>query len=97
MDFIQYHNRAAGNHCQVHKIKREKVIAGDMIDEKIVRKHLKRVRRAILLSRFALASAGAVPGVSAPCGACVAYHPPATARMIPRLPGPIGGNRYARL
>ena len=78
MDFIQYHNRAAGNRCQVHKIKREKVIAGDMIDEKIVRKHLKRVRRAILLSRFALASAGAVPGVSAPAGRA--------SRIIPPLP-----------
>lgn len=59
MDFIQYHNSVAGNRCQVHKIKREKAMAGDIIDEKIMRKRLKRVRQAILFTRFALASASA--------------------------------------
>lgn len=34
-------------------------MAGDIIDEKIMRKRLKRVRQAILLTRFALASARA--------------------------------------
>lgn len=69
MDFIQYHNSVAGNRCQVHKIKREKAIAGDIIDEKIMRKRLKRVRQAILFTRFALASARsfhALRGASSP-------------------------------
>jgi hypothetical protein len=57
MDFIQYHNSVAGNRCQVHKIKREKAMAGDIIDEKIMRKRFKRVRQAILFSRIALVSA----------------------------------------
>jgi len=90
MDFIQYHNSVAGNRCQVHKIKREKAIAGDIIDEKIMRKRLKRVRQAILFTRFALASARsfhALRGASSP----------ATARAVPRLPSPTRGNRYARL
>lgn len=60
MDFIQYHNSVPGNRCQVHKIKREKAMAGDIIDEKIMRKRLKRVRQVILFSRVAPASARAM-------------------------------------